>query len=629
MRGNRVVGSATGFAVLLAGVWLALPRLGSDLSAQVARADFFAAHGFALVDLRWYAGIQPFGYSLVSPPLMATLGVRPTGALALVGSAAAFAALLVRTGVPRPLLGSLVGVLTITGNLVSGRVTYALGVAFGLVALLALTLPTADAAPGTLPADPGGRRGADPGGLRGAGPGGLQAAGPGGSRVAGPGRRRVRPVLVVVGALAASATSPVAGLFVGLVGAALLVDRRYADGLLLGGAAAVPLAVTGLLFGEGGWMNISRTDTLRSVTVSLLVAALVAYRPVRVAAVLSAAGVLSAALVHTPVGLNATRLVTMFALPVLAAAARPPGWLAARLPRHRAASRSGGTTPSVPPTGATTPPTGATTPPVPPATPPVPPAGAAAGSGQVPGTGRAGRARVGWTGPVALAALLAVVCWWLPPVVAADLRSADVPTADRSYFAPLAAELGRRGLTGRVEVPPTRNYWEAAQLGEVPLARGWLRQVDIGRNPLFFATVPGATGTGVPLTADSYRAWLDEYAVQYVAVPDAPLSWVGRAEAELVGAGLPYLTEVWSDRHWRLYAVTDPTPLVAAPGVLVRQDAATLTFRTTAAAQVPVRIRHTRWLTASPPATVTPRGPWTLVTVPTAGTWTLTTTPSS
>ncbi|MEU7615934.1 hypothetical protein AB0B27_07520 [Micromonospora rifamycinica] len=582
MRGNRVVGSATGFAVLLAGVWLALPRLGSDLSAQVARADFFAAHGFALVDLRWYAGIQPFGYSLVSPPLMATLGVRPTGALALVGSAAAFAALLVRTGVPRPLLGSLVGVLTITGNLVSGRVTYALGVAFGLVALLALTLPTADAAPGTLPADPGGRRGADPGGLRGAGPGGLRAAGPGGSRVAGPGRRRVRPVLVVVGALAASATSPVAGLFVGLVGAALLVDRRYADGLLLGGAAAVPLAVTGLLFGEGGWMNISRTDTLRSVTVSLLVAALVAYRPVRVAAVLSAAGVLSAALVHTPVGLNATRLVTMFALPVLAAAARPPGWLTARLPRHRAAPRSGGTTPSVPPTGA-----------------------------------------------VALAALLAVVCWWLPPVVAADLRSADDPTADRSYFAPLAAELGRRGLTGRVEVPPTRNYWEAAQLGEVPLARGWLRQVDIGRNPLFFSTVPGATGTGVPLTADSYRAWLDEYAVQYVAVPDAPLSWVGRAEAELVGAGLPYLTEVWSDRHWRLYAVTDPTPLVAAPGVLVRQDAATLTFRTTAAAQVPVRIRHTRWLTASPPATVTPRGPWTLVTVPTAGTWTLTTTPSS
>ncbi|WP_431925776.1 hypothetical protein [Micromonospora wenchangensis] len=563
MRGSRVVGSATVVAVVLAGVWLALPPLGSDLSAQVARADFFAGHGWALVDLRWYAGIQPLGYSLVSPPLMATLGVRLTGALALVGSAAAFAALLVRTRVPRPLLGSLVGVLTITGNLVSGRVTYALGVAFGLAALLALTLP----------AD---RRGPTrEGGLSGRG----GAGGPG--RRWTPGGSWGRPVLAVAGAALASASSPVAGLFVGLVGVALLVTRRWADGLLLGVAAAVPLAVTGLLFGEGGWMNISGTDTLRSVTVSLLVAALVAYRPVRVGALLSAGGVLAAALVHTPVGLNATRLVTMFALPVLAAAARPPAWLTTRLPR-RAAPGSGGATRPVPPVS--------------------PPVG---------------------TGAVALAVLLAAVCWWLPPVVAADVRSADDPTADRGYFAPLAAELGRRGLTGRVEVPPTRNYWEAAQLGEVPLARGWLRQVDIGRNPLFFTTVPGAGGTGVPLTADSYRAWLDEYAVQYVAVADAPLSWVGRAEAELVGAGLPYLTEVWSDRHWRLYAVTDPTPLVAAPGVLVRQDGARLTFRTTAAGQVPVRVRHSPWLTVSPDATVTPDGPWTLVTVPHAGTWTL------
>ncbi|MBM7084286.1 hypothetical protein JQN84_17350 [Micromonospora sp. MMS20-R2-29] len=591
MRGSRVVGSATVVAVVLAGVWLASPPLGSDLSAQVARADFFAGHGWALVDLRWYAGIRPLGYSLVSPPLMATLGVRPTGALALVVSAAAFAALLVRTRVPRPLLGSLVGVLTITGNLVSGRVTYALGVAFGLVALLALTLPADRHGPDGPGFAPGTRGRADGRGGAGGADGRGGAAGADRRGSAGGADRRGgrwtrgggwgRPVLAVAGAALASASSPVAGLFVGLVGVALLVTRRWADGLLLGVAAAVPLAVTGLLFGEGGWMNISGSDTLRSVTVSLLVAAVVAYRPVRVGALLSAGGVLAAALVHTPVGLNATRLVTMFALPVLAAAARPPAWLTTRLPR-RAAPGSGGATRPVPPVS--------------------PPVG---------------------TGAVALAVLLAAVCWWLPPVVPADVRSADDPTADRSYFAPLAAELGRRGLTGRVEVPPTRNYWEAAQLGEVPLARGWLRQVDIGRNPLFFTTVPGARGTGVPLTADSYRAWLDEYAVQYVAVADAPLSWVGRAEADLVGAGLPYLTEVWSDRHWRLYAVTDPMPLVAGPGVLVRQDAATLTFRTTAAGQVPVRVRHSPWLTVSPGATVTPDGPWTLVTVPHAGTWTL------
>lgn len=93
-----------------------------------------------------------------------------------------------------------------------------------------------------------------------------------------------------------------AGLFVGLAGAALLLTRRYADGLALGVAAALPLGLTALLFGDGGWMNISRTDTVRAVLTSLLVAALVGYRPVRVGALLSAAGVLAASLVHTPSG---------------------------------------------------------------------------------------------------------------------------------------------------------------------------------------------------------------------------------------------------------------------------------------------------------------------------------------
>ncbi|MEU2662308.1 hypothetical protein [Micromonospora sp. NPDC007220] len=575
MRRSRVVAVAAVSAVLLAVAYVALPPTGSDLAAQVARADFFAAHGLAPVDLRWYGGVQQFGYSLVSQPVMALLGVRVTGALALVAAATAFAALLVRTGVPRPLLGSLVGVLTIAANLVSGRVTYGLGVAFGLGALLALTLgPTAPT---------GGARG----GPTDSGPEGPTGTGPGGPTGAGPdrrGRRRrlVRLGLAAAGALLASATSPVAGLFVGLAGAALLLTRRYADGLVLGVAAALPLGLTALLFGDGGWMNISRTDTVRAVLTSLLVAALVGYRPVRAGALLSAAGVLAAALVHTPVGLNATRLAVMFALPLLAAAARPPARLTRWLGR-------GGASPA-------------------------------------DGPGAAGRTGVGPAGAsgtrawgVALAGLLAVVCWWQPPVSPADLRSVEDPTSRAAYFAPLRAFLDGQRLTGRVEVPPTRNYWEAARLGEVPLARGWLRQADIDRNPLFFTTVPGAAGTGVPLTAASYRDWLTDNAVQFVAVPDAPLSWVGRAEAELVAGGLPYLTPVWSGPHWRVWAVTDPSPIVEAPAELVAHDGASVTFRAPGAGTVPVRVRHSRWLTASGGATVAADGGWTAVTVPRAG----------
>ncbi|GIJ25501.1 hypothetical protein Vqi01_06630 [Micromonospora qiuiae] len=593
MRGSRTVALAAAFAGALGMAYLILPAMGSDLAAQVARADFFAAHGPTPIDLRWYGGVQQFGYSLLAQPVMALLGVRLTGALALVAAATAFAALLVRTRMPRPLLGSLVGVATIAGNLVSGRVTYGLGVAFGLAALLALTWRPAPAAGphGARAAiRPGGadtRSGRDqprvalfPVAEPADGAGGwarLALAGAGGwTRLAQAGAGGwTRLALAGAGALLASAISPVAGLFVGLAGVALLLSRRYADGLVLAVAAALPLGATAVLFGDGGWMNISRTDTIRATVTALLVAALVGYRPVRIGALLAAGGVVAAALVHTPVGLNATRLAAMFALPLLAAAARRPSW-PARLPSQPARRP---------------------------------------GPAQRPA--RRGMAAV------ALAVLLVAVCWWQPPVVPADLRSIGDPTSDPGYFAPLRAELDRRGLNGRLEVPPTRNYWESARLGDVPLARGWLRQADIDRNPLFFTTVPGAAGTGVPLTAESYRAWLDENAVQYVAVPDAPLSWVGRAEAELVVAGLPYLTEVWSERRWRLYAVAEPRPLVGPPGELHRVDGASITFHASRSGPVPVRIRHSRWLIASGGATVAPGGDWTVVTVPRAGTYTL------
>ena len=153
-------------------------------------------------------------------------------------------------------------------------------------------------------------------------------------------------------------------------------------------------------------MNISRTDTVRAVLASLLVAALVPYRPVRVGALLSAAGVLAAALVHTPVGLNATRLVVMFALPVLAAAARPP-----RRADRAAAGRAA--------------------------------PGAVAGIG--PGGVAGGRLLVAAAGGRRRPA---------------QRRRPDQPSRPTSRRC--APSWPGERLTGRVEMPPTRNYWEAA-----------------------------------------------------------------------------------------------------------------------------------------------------------------------
>jgi hypothetical protein len=543
-------------AAVLGTAYLLLPRMGTDLAAQVARAGFFADHGYTTIDLRWYAGVDQLGYSLVSQPVMVLLGVRVTGVIALIVSSVTLAALLRRTGAPRPLLGALFATVCIGGNLVSGRVTYGLGVLLGLAALLALTYPK----------------------LR---------------------------WTALIAALLASATSPVAGLFLGLAGVALVASRRVADGLLVAVPAAVPLAVSGILFGDGGWMNISHTDARRAIVTSLVVAVLVPPRPVRVAGLLSAVGVLAAAVVHTPVGLNATRLVVMFALPVLAAYAAVPSrqtLLAgyAAVVRARSAPASAAVADSAADSGLSV----------------------GAGNGRHSrGTPDSGRR---WWQPVALVGLLLAVCWWQPPVVTSDLRDIGNPTADPAYFAPLRARLAQERLSGRVEIPPTRDYWEAAYLGDVPLARGWLRQADIDRNPLFFTTVPGASGTGVPLTTDSYRGWLSDLAVQFVAVPSAELSWAGRDEAALIAAGMPYLTPIWSDAHWRLYAVLNPEPIVAPPATLVAQTAAALTFDAPTAGLVSIRVRHYRWLRVTGGATVVASGDWTLVRVTTPGRYTLT-----
>jgi hypothetical protein len=422
--------------------------------------------------------------------------------------------------------GAVLGAACFAGNLASGRVTYALGVAFGLLGLLALTAP----------------------------------------------RRWQRLAGGASGALLAGATSPVAGLFAGLAGVALAATtpRRRADGLLVTAAAGLPLAATAVFGGEGGWMNISGADTARAVVTGLVVALLVPRAPVRVGALLSAAGVVAAFAVYTPVGLNATRLATMFALPVVAAYGVVPR--PARRPADAAADAAG-------------------------------PGGRGAGAAG-PGGRRAA---------VGLAVVLAALAGWQPPVSVPDLRDAGNPTASRSYFAPLVAELDRRAPAGRVEVPPTRDYWEAAYVG--PLARGWLRQLDLARNPLFFDG---------RLTAGEYRDWLVDNGVSHVALPDAEPSWVGRREAELVRAGLPYLTEVWRDRHWVLYEVAG-APTIVVGARLVAATPAAVTFEADGPGEVLVRVRHLRWLRVGGRASLAPApGGWTVVRVPAAGRYTLT-----
>ncbi|MBM0235010.1 hypothetical protein JNW91_26315 [Micromonospora sp. STR1_7] len=505
---------------MLAVGFLLAPRMGTDLAAQVARAEFADRYGAAPVDLGWYGGVNQYGYSLFTARLGALIGVRPLGAVAAVLGAAALGWLFTRNRARRPLLAGVLGAVVLVGNLASGRITFAVGLTFGLLALCAVS---AERPP-----------------------------------------RPVRLALAAGCAALATAASPVAGLFTGLAGAALLlsalrtgdgpgrplpggwrVERPLAEGLVLAVAPAATLAPIAVLFGNGGTQPYSAESMRINVALAVLVAVVVPRRRrvLRIGAALTVLLLVGAYYVPSPIGSNALRLPLLFALPVLAGYAPLPGpWLAG---------------------------------------------------------------------------LLAATVWWQSPVMLSDVTRAGAPESAAAFHRPLVAELDRRQPVGRVEVVPLRDHWESAYLPPtVPLARGWERQVDSDRNALFY------DGS---LNAQTYERWLRHEAVTYVVLaPDAPADRWGRDEAELISTGLPYLREVWRDPTWRMYAVVDPTPLVGAPGQLVTADRGSVRL-SAVPGDVPVRVRWSRWLSLTGPAGCVRPGAdgWTEVRVRAAGDYTL------
>src|ERR671936_927015 len=125
-------------APLRAIAYLFFHPLPADLAAQAFRSQLFAAHGFLIWNNGWYAGHYLPGYSILFPPLGAVLGPRLAGALAAVISAGLFSSLVGHRYGDRARLATLwFGAGTGT-MLFTGRLTFALGVAIGLGALLAL-----------------------------------------------------------------------------------------------------------------------------------------------------------------------------------------------------------------------------------------------------------------------------------------------------------------------------------------------------------------------------------------------------------------------------------------------------------------------------------------------------------
>jgi hypothetical protein len=204
----------------------------------------------------------------------------------------------------------------------------------------------------------------------------------------------------------------------------------------------------------------------------------------------------------------------------------------------------------------------------------------------------------------------------VPPLQPDDVTAIGSASNDAAYYTEVVTELQTLPLSGRVEIPPTLQRWESVYVAEsIPLARGWMTQLDASYDALFF----NQDG----LNANSYYRWLRQNAVQYVAVPDADLASAGAAERGLVDTGLPYLREIWQGQHWTLYGVDNPTATVVG-ATLVSQDAVSVTFRSTQASDVRVRIRWSRWLTLNgPDGCLVRSGDWTAVHVAQPGLYTI------
>jgi hypothetical protein len=193
------------------------------------------------------------------------------------------------------------------------------------------------------------------------------------------------------------------------------------------------------------------------------------------------------------------------------------------------------------------------------------------------------------------------------------LDQADDPSTTAGYYQPLLAFLNRQpGPPFRIEVPPTRFHYESYEVApHHPLARGWERQLDIRYDNLFYAG---------PLTPTTYYAWLHQQAVRFVAVADAPLDYSARAEAALIDRHLPYLQLVDRTPHWRIYAVSRPTPIVVGPATLNALGPNSLTLTATRAGTVFVHVHFTPyWTLGTGQGCVQPAGQFTELRLRRAG----------
>jgi hypothetical protein len=488
-------------AVLCAIVYLIWQPRTVDLAAHTFRADLFGEQGFTIWNGQWYGGHHTPAYSIISPPLAWLLSPPVALAFAAIACAALFGPLARGAfGERAARWGSIwfgVGSATL---LFTARLPFAIGVALGLAALLAL--------------------------------------------------QRRRYGWAIAFAVLCPLGSPVAGLFLAMAGAAVALaangDRaKRLEGIAIAAAAFIPPAFLAWAFPEGGWAPFPFTAYLPIPLFALVCLVLLPreQRALRWGVALYGIGATIALPLETPMGGNAVRLGALFGGPVMLCAL----W------------------------------------------------------------GRPLMRKV-WIAPLLAAGFASLAFWQWSPAVRDVIKYIEDPAAKSDYFEPLRQFLYTLPDQRRIEIPFTRSHWEGAEIApEVPLARGWLRQLDTGLHPIFYK------GTINRLT---YASWLADNAVRYVALPSAKPDKSSYGERALIEKGLPYLRLRWKSDDWRVYEVLLPTPIVIpqkdARIVLEQFGSDEVLLDVRRPGEALVKVRWTPYWFASN-ACVEPDGDWTRV----------------
>lgn len=280
-RGARFDGWPVGAAVVgLAGVLAILAIVfgwrGSDLPAQIFRAQLIRQDGFVLWNSQWFGGHALLGYSVIAPAVSAPIGPIALGALSGVASAFMFERILRYSFGSVAWLGSLWFALATVINLIVGRTTYAFGVALGLGAIYAL--------------------------------------------------QRNRTAFAIVGALLCSLASPLAGCFLAIVALTWAISQRAQrlPALLVVGAALLPIATVTLLFPTAGAEPYEVWALVWDLCLCAIVAAaLWRYPAARWGAACFAIVSIGSFLVPTALGGNVSRFGQYVAGPLIACALLP------------------------------------------------------------------------------------------------------------------------------------------------------------------------------------------------------------------------------------------------------------------------------------------------------------------